>query len=169
MKVILYMAMSIDGKIAGSDDDVSWVEDEDVERMNTLMRETGVMLMGSNTYESLGDELPNDEALQIVLTRNEDLLNNNINNVRFYDKSIKSVLTDLAKEGYETVLLAGGGELNTSFLKEDLIDEIRIIIKPLVLGSGKPIFNDISTPKNFEFQSSEDLEYGSVELLFTKL
>jgi len=50
MKKIVYMAISLDGKITYNDDDTSWVPDDDVERFDKLMVDCGAMIMGSKTY-----------------------------------------------------------------------------------------------------------------------
>ena len=50
MKVILYMATSINGKTTGINDNTDWVEESDVQRMDSLMKKCGVMLMGTGTY-----------------------------------------------------------------------------------------------------------------------
>ncbi len=168
MKTILYMAISLNGKITGKDDDTSWVTPEDVERMDTLMTECGVMLMGSKTYQSFGDDLPNDKAYQIVVTNNQELLSKQQDNVTFTNKPLKEILNDIEAKGYKSVLIAGGSELNTSLIQEDLIDEIRLIVKPMILGSGKALFNDFEKYKNFKVVSTEQLPNGSVELTVSK-
>lgn len=168
MKNILYMAISIDGRITGKDGDTSWVEDSDVERMDSLMEECGVMVMGSKTYESFGDELPSDKALQVIFTNNNELLEKKEKNVRFTSENPQEVLESLHNEGFAEILIAGGAELNTSLIKENLIDEIRVIIKPLVLGSGKSLFNSLEEIKSFKLVNSEVLPYGAVELIFSK-
>ena len=45
----------------------------------------------------------------------------------------------LFKEGIKTILLEGGGNLNWSFIKNDLIDEIRLTIAPLIVGGKNAV------------------------------
>jgi len=162
------MACSIDGKTTYENDDTNWVESDDIERMDKLMIDCGVMIMGRNTYESFGDELPNDKALQVVLTNNSELLSRKIENVIFTNDNPKMIIENLIKKGFDKSILAGGAETNTAFLKENLIDEIRLIIKPLVIGKGKPLFNEIGEIKNFELVNVETLTNGSLELIYGK-
>jgi len=54
--------------------------------------------------------------------------------------SPKEALSLLEKEGFKPVLLAGGSNLNASFAKEGLIDEIIINIEPVIVGKGIPVF-----------------------------
>ncbi len=169
MKTILYMAISIDGKITTSNGDTSWVESPDIERMDSQMIKCRAMMMGSKTYKSFGDDLPNDKALQVIITNDSKLLSLNIHNVLFTNKPLVEVLNQLKSKGFESILLAGGGELNTSMINLDLIDEIRLIVKPIVLGKGKMLFNEVNGIKRFKFIKSENLTNGAIELSFEKV
>lgn len=168
MKKILFMTVSIDGKTTKGDDDTSWVSVTDIERMDILMCKSGVMVMGSNTYKSFGDDLPNNNALMIVFTNNKELLNININNVRFTSEKPNEVFKTLENEGYKEVMIAGGADLNTILLNNDLIDEIRLIVRPIVIGIGKTLFNKIDVIKNFKFNNFQNLENGTIEVSFVK-
>lgn len=163
MKTILFMAISLDGKTAGEDGDTSWVTDEDVKPMDELMVGCGVMIMGSKTYDSFGDELPNEQALQVVMTKRQDLLDKEQNNVIFTNESPQEVLAMLDKKGFERVMLAGGEELNSSFLKDGLLDEVWVIQKPLILGTGKSLF-EVNTKIEMELVEEEKLS-GNRRLL----
>ena len=164
MKTILYMVTSLDGRISYDKDDTSWVDEKTFELLASLMVECGVMLMGSETYRSFGDDLPNDKALQVVFTRNPELLATKIDNVRFTDRNPRDVLRDLELEGFTQVMFAGGENLNTTLFDEDLVDEIRLIVKPLVLGNGKLLSGELSKIKEFELISVEKLENGAMEM-----
>lgn len=61
--------------------------------------------------------------------------------------SPKSILTELGKLGIASVLLEGGSNLYTSFLKASLIDEICLFIAPKILGAGLPVFADLGNTK----------------------
>lgn len=162
------MAMSIDGKTTFAEDDVSWVSQKDIKRFDALMVECGVMIMGSNTYRSFGEDLPNDKALQVVLTNNERLLNQKKDNVLFTNLPLEKVLLKLETDGFTKALIAGGSILNTSLLRLNLINEIRIIVKPVILGTGKPLCNALEDVQHLNFVSAEELSYGAVELRFVK-
>jgi len=63
--------------------------------------------------------------------------------------NITKLLSILSKKGVKTVLLEGGGTLNRSFLKKNLIDEMIIALTPYVLGSKNTVslFEGISFPE----------------------
>lgn len=159
------MATSMTGKITSGADDTSWVELSDIERMDTLMIECGVMIMGKGTYESFGDDLPIGKALLVVMTHDQNLLTKNRDGLIFTSSSLKDVLILLEQKGYQKIMLAGGENLNSAFLQERLINEIRVIIKPLVIGQGKSLFN---IPKDLQLKliSSMPLSNNSIELAY---
>lgn len=168
MKTILYMATSITGKTTSGNDDTSWVQENDVERFDAVMTRCGAMVMGKATYESFGDDLPLGKALLVVMTHDKDLLAKNQDGLIFTASSPKEVLNMLESKGYQEVMLAGGESLNSAFLSDNLVDEIRIIVKPIVIGQGKSLFN---VPKDVSLKllNNTRLENGSIELSYEVL
>ena len=166
MRTILYMATSLTGKITSGENDTSWVEESDVERMDTEMVKCGVMVMGRTTYDSFGGDLPLGKALLVVMTHDKDLLSQSDDKLIFTDSTPKEILNMLEAKGYTSVLLAGGENLNSSFLKTNLIDEIRVIVKPLIIGNGKSLFNLPNYTQKLTFTTSTLLPDGVVELAY---
>lgn len=143
MKTILYMAMTVNGKIAGADDDTSWTSKEDWDGFRAMCKKTGNAVIGRRTYEVVkkeGTQL--GDILTIVLTRNPTLLSKKSLHTIFTDKHPRDVIAMLEKKDYKEALICGGGILNSAFLKEGLIDELYIDIEPLILGRGIPLFAD---------------------------
>lgn len=143
MKTILYMAMTVNGKVAGAGDDTSWTSKEDWDGFHAMCKKTGNAVIGRRTYEVVkkeGTQL--DDILTVVLTHDSTLLAKQSPHTIFTDKPPKDILTMLERKGFKEALIAGGGILNTVFLKESLIDEIYIDIEPLILGRGIPLFAD---------------------------
>ena len=139
MKVVLYMATTIDGFVAKKNGDSDWVSPSDTPIFEEKIKEAGCIVMGRRTYEVSGSDFPYKGALNIVMTSNGNLKSNDPN-VLFLNKHPKDVIEVVKKKGFQTLLIIGGGNLNGSFLKEGLIDEIYIDIHPLVLGSGIKLF-----------------------------
>lgn len=165
MKTILCMATSITGKTTSGNDDTSWVQESDVERMDAVMTRCGAMVMGKSTYDSFGDDLPLGKALLVVMTHDKDLLAKKQDGLIFTDSSPKETLNMLEGKGFQEVMLAGGESLNSTFLTENLVNEIKIIVKPLVIGQGKSLFD---VPKNMSLKllSNTTLKNGSIELVY---
>lgn len=143
MKTTLYMAVTVNGKIAGTGDDTSWTSKEDWDGFHAMCKKTGNAVIGRRTYEVVkkeGTQL--DHILTVVFSHDSTLLAKQSPHTIFTDKPPKDVLTLLEEKGHKEALVCGGGILNAAFLKEDLIDEIYIDIEPLILGRGIPLFSD---------------------------
>lgn len=142
MKVILYMATSINGRITVGASDSDWVADwKEFEKM---FLHCGNILMGKNTYKIWGDEFPDNRVLNVVMTSDQKLLKQKTaDNVIFTNKSPQQVIKLIAAKGHKQIMLIGGEKLNTSFLKANLIDEIWLDIHPLIIGKGLEVFANI--------------------------
>ncbi len=143
------MGITINGYIAKPDGDSQFTSEEDLKSFFDHSKSAGNIIMGKNTFIEASKQgyFPFPEALNVVLTH-EKLDNKWGQNVLFIDKSPKDVLALLKEKGFETAFLAGGGNINSSFIKEKLIDEIYIDVEPVVFGRGIPIFAE----SDFEFE-----------------
>jgi dihydrofolate reductase len=138
MKVILLMAMTLDGKIGLSPDHFpDWTGKEDKKLFATLSKRAGALIMGSKTFDTIGHPLPGRK--NIVLTR-DARRQAEWENLTFTDASPQAILKNLGKEGYSEVILAGGALVNSLFAEAKLIDEIIVTISPKIFGHGLSLF-----------------------------
>lgn len=140
MKVILYMAISANGMIARENDDTSFISKEEWNSYSSFVRKTGCLIIGHRTYNILTKqpefkEFKNVKIVVISHNKFTTLASNH-----FVAKSPKEAL-NILKE-FNSVIVAGGGILNSSFMKEDLVDEIFLDIEPKILGRGIKLFYD---------------------------
>ncbi len=157
MKVTLLMAITINGYIAGKDDDTDWVKD--IEALKETIADFGVIVMGRRTYEECMkySVFPYKGALNLVLTQDKAILSKLQENVLFSDKTPKEII-DLTKEkGFRKLLIVGGGHVNGSFLKDNLIDEINLDIHPMIMANGIHLFESDFPYKNLKFVSSKQI------------
>ena len=138
MKVILLMALTLDGKIGKTPDHFpDWTGREDKRLFVELSRKAGVVIMGSKTYDTIGSPLP--DRRNIIMTRDKSRVSR-WDNLVFTDAPPKAILEDLEREGFSEVILAGGALVNSLFAEEDLIDEIIVTISPKIFGYGISLF-----------------------------
>lgn len=143
MKTILYMGMTVNGKIAGVDDDTSWTSKEDWEGFRAMCKKVGNAVIGRRNYEMVKRENTQlGDILTVILTHDATLLAKRSTHTIFTNKQPRDVIAMLKDKGYKEALVCGSGILNSAFLKEGLIDEIYIDIEPLILGRGIPLFAD---------------------------
>ena len=144
MKVVLYMAMSANGMIANSDDDTSWISSEEWKSYSSAVRKAGCLIVGRRTYEILTQQPEfselKDAKLVVVSHEDRPLLDPN-HLVAHSPKEALGLLKD-----FDEVIVAGGGNLNASFLAKNLVDEIFLDVEPIVFGEGIPLFHG----QNFE-------------------
>lgn len=140
MKVTLVMALTLDGKI-GKDPDhfPDWTGKEDKKLFAEISKKAGVVIMGSKTFDTFGTPLPGRK--NIIMTRDKHR-KSDWENLVFTNKKSKEILEDLEKEGYATVILAGGALANSLFAEENLIDEIIVTISPKIFGYGLSLFSE---------------------------
>ncbi len=163
MKVILVMALTLDGKI-GKDvsDPVDWTGPADKKKFVQITKEAGVVIFGSTTFDSIGQPLPN--RLNIVLTRNKNRVSD-ADNLVYTDQDPEEVLHELEQKGYTSVALIGGSTINTLFARKNLVDEIYITIVPRLFGQGLSLFNG---PLDLQLRlvTTETIEEGYILLKY---
>jgi dihydrofolate reductase len=140
MKVILLMAITLDGRTGKGDNHfVDWTDKEDKRIFIQITKKAGVVIMGSRTFDTLGKPL--DGRRNIIMTRNASR-KSHWENLAFTDKSPESILNMLEQEGFSEAVLAGGPTVNSLFARKNLIDEIIVTISPLVFGFGTSLFTE---------------------------
>jgi dihydrofolate reductase len=138
MKVILLMAMTLDGRIGrDSQHFPDWTGKEDKRLFVEISRRAGVIIMGSKTYDTLEAPLPGRK--NIVMTRQQR--HSSFDNLIYTAQRPREIVAALEKEGYQEVVLAGGAQINSLFAADQMIDEIIVTISPLVFGCGLSMFS----------------------------
>jgi dihydrofolate reductase len=152
------MATSVNGIIAREDGQEDFLSDYGWQHFVKLSKQYGNFIVGHSTYEItkkyyVGHGLDDlKDIKKIVLSRQKDL---NLGPEYIVALSPTEALKILEDSGIETALVAGGSALNTSFAKENLINEVIVNVEPVVVGSGRPLF----APEDFEFK----LDLESIE------
>ncbi|NWH06401.1 dihydrofolate reductase family protein [Desulfobacter latus] len=165
MEVILLMASTVDGIIAkNSSQVVDWTGKADKKYYVEVTKKAGVMIMGSNTYDSIGRPLPG--RLNVVMTRDKSRQSDQ-DNLIFTDLPPAGILEDLERKGYTSVALVGGATVNTLFIRENLITQIHLTLVPRLFGSGLSLF---APPLDLDLEvsltSTKDLGDGHILLIY---
>lgn len=163
-KVILMMQVSLDGFIEGPDRDLSWhrVDDELHSHFNEELRTMGAFLDGRVTYELMADYWPTAdqdpsstdpeiEFARIWRDMPKIVYSRTLAEAGWNTEVVRDVVAEdivQLKEQPGGDLAVGGADLSASFRRLGLIDEYRIYVHPVVIGQGKPLFQqtDAMTP-----------------------
>ena len=141
MTVILFIAASLDGYIAGPDDDLSWLFTDADYGFSRFFTGIDTLVMGRGTYDvicSFG-VWPYPGKRTIVVSRSPDF-EVEPEDAELYCGDLPGLIEKLSSEDRQRVWLVGGGELVRSFLEQGLLDEISVSMHPILLGKGVPLF-----------------------------
>lgn len=163
MKTTLFMAVSINGYVAGQNDDTDWVKDTAL--LAKIIKEYGACVMGRRTYDIClhYNDFPFKNALNVVMTHDNTLINKSTGTEIFTDKGASEVIKIIEEKGIQQMIVLGGGNINGQFLSSSLIDEIIIDIHPLILNTGIKLFGDDFPRTNLELIESKVLTDGMVQ------
>lgn len=136
--------MTVNGKITRDvDPDVThWTSKEDQSLFSDLKKQYGVILMGSHTYSENRRRIRlSPGILRVVLTKNPDAYTDAsvAGQLEFSAEEPPQLVDSLKKRGYTKAMLAGGAQMNSSFLSAGLVDELRLTVEPTLFGTGKDL------------------------------
>ncbi|MWV42442.1 dihydrofolate reductase [Paenibacillus sp. HJL G12] len=172
-KVVLYIAMSLDGYIALPDDSVEWLNDVKGDGGDNGYADfygtVGTVIMGRLTYDivlKLSKDFPYADIPCYVTTRHPSRFGNT-SHATFTDEALTELVPRLKAQSEDAVWLVGGGQMVQAFMKEGLLDEAIIAVIPKVLGRGIPLFPEGTLPSTFELRDVE--QRGDIVMLHYKV
>jgi dihydrofolate reductase len=168
-KVIVHIAASADGFIAGPDGDLEWLTSRPAPKgfygMNAFMRSIDTMLIGRKTYEAslrMGAKF-DSKGRTIVFSRHAPPAGAP-SGVEFVNGAIGPFVSRLREHPGKNVWLMGGGDLIASFLDERAIDEFIVSVVPVFIGDGIPLLARRHRHVPLTLQSIERFDDGLVQL-----
>ncbi len=159
MKVILYMAITANGYIAKENDETPWY-DEEWKSFAKIVRKCKNMIIGRKTFEIMTKEGEFEKIgnpFTVVVSDKQK------ENSQFVD-SPKNAINTMNEKGFGKILIAGGGMLNSSFMKEGLIDEIYLDIEPFLFGKGIKLFAENEFETKLELLETKQLSKNTIQL-----
>lgn len=138
MRVILLMTTTVDGFISrDAGDPAAFADAYDKLFFDDATKKIGTVIYGMNSYRILGEPFP--DRLNIVLSTSPKIGQNIPGVLEFFSGTLQELLESLEQRGIHEIALIGGGQLNASFLVENLVDEIYVTVAPLLFGQGVTI------------------------------
>jgi dihydrofolate reductase len=167
-KVTYGGAISLDGFLAGPNEEIDWLRysDDVGEIMKESFRGVDTMLMGRKTYE-FAQKMGGGPPMKGVTTYVFSSSLSEVKDGELVGTDAADFVRDLkAKEGGD-ILVMGGGELGTSLIDAGLVDEIGFSIQPVILGGGIPAFRDLSHRVELELVETRAIKPGCVLVKYT--
>jgi dihydrofolate reductase len=158
MKTILIFVSSLDGKVTkwGEPNVRSWSSHQDQDYYKKVWNESRLIVMGSATYEA--DTFnPSPDHQIIVMTGHPDRYKNFEipGQMEFTNETPAELSSRFKIKGHQQMLVVGGPHIATSFLKEQLIDELWLTIEPKIFGIGVNFATDAKLDINLRLIQSE--------------
>jgi dihydrofolate reductase len=166
-KIILNLAISLDGFIADENGGVDWLNDFQAEDygMIEFFEQCGTAIMGSKTYEqalSFNSWFGKMDGVVFTSRKLPSFKNEIIN---FFSGDPVPVVEKLRKKEKDSWLV-GGGNLITSFIDLHLLDELIITLIPRLLGKGLALCPSISEISKLQLLDSKNHTDGVVQLKY---
>jgi dihydrofolate reductase len=164
-KVILNLAVSLDGFIEGPNGEFDWcMADQDYGLMDFMNRIDSIFIV-RKSYELILQmgENPYPDKLKYVFSRT---LKNVGGNTKLISQNIEEEVKNIIDQDGKDIWLYGGANLVTSFLNTGLVDEIQLAVHPILLSKGKSLFKDIKERKYFKLIDTKTYSSGLVQLFY---
>ena len=174
--VTLHMVSSLDGFIAKQDNSVSWLQDTgsvyeagvsiSEDEAAAFVTAIDCYVLGSRTYEhALELGWPYGDTPAVVVTGREWPPARK--SVEFYAGDLRTLVEVKLAPRYRNIWLVGGAMLCRRFLALGLVDEINLVIAPVLLGEGLRLFDGSPTEERWSLKDVVAYKNGFVELSYS--
>ncbi len=169
-KVILYIATSLDGYIAGKDDDISWLDPyNDVEYgYQQFFSTIGAIIEGRRTYDiEVASGWENAHHVpKIVLSRHIPERKPERQDITFINGDIAKALQKAKQVTDKNIWILGGVNVAQQFINEELVDEIIVSVVPVILGDGIRLFENIHKRISLSLIDVKKFDKGLAQLVY---
>jgi dihydrofolate reductase len=179
-KLILQMMISVDGYFEGPNHELDWhnVDDEFNELAISFLDTVDTLLFGRETYELMAGYWPTEHA-----TTDDPIVAAKMNSLRkvVVSRTLKSVawnnsalvkgnvvdeVRKLKQLPGKNVAIFGSSDLAAALTEQQLIDEYRIMVNPVILGAGKSLFDGLGRRQQLKLVESKVFRSGNVLLRY---
>ncbi len=182
-KVIASTFVSVDGFVVGPNEDISWVmnnfNDDMAKYAGDLMNSMSEVLLGRVTYEIMSHAWPNqteatspgadkmNHTPKIVFSRTLERAEwGTYGNARVVKDHPEEEIARLKGQPGQNMVIYGSANLVRNLTELGLIDEYQLLVHPIALGSGKPLFAGLPHQVNLRMLRTESFKNGVVVLYY---
>jgi len=177
-KIIVSNVVSLEGFFEGVHQEIDWftVDESFFEYARQLLNEVDTILFGRITYQMMATFWPNANDEDAVITHKMNHLPKIVfsktlkklewNNATIAKNNLSKEVKVLKEQAGKDIVIFGSGALVTQLTQLGLIDEYRIIINPLLLGKGNPMFKGIEDKIYLKLLKTKILDTGVVILYY---
>lgn len=179
-KLIMWNLMTLDGYFEGKQNwDLEFhntVWGKDLEQLSIeQLHSADYLVFGRVTYEGMAAHWKKEKGEIAELMNNipklvfsKTLKTVDWNNSTLINAHASTEISKLKAQGGKDMYVFGSANLSETFINDNLFDEYRIGIAPVILGSGRPLFKQGIASRNLSLVSSQQISPGGTVLKFTK-
>jgi dihydrofolate reductase len=179
-KVIVSNYMTLDGFFAGPHEELDWFvwDEETAADARELLGSVDTILFGRVTYELMAGYWPTatppEEDPVIIEAMNSlakivfstTLEKVGWHNSRLIKENMAAEIAKMKQQSGRDMVIFGSGSIVSALAQLGLIDEYRIFVNPVVLGSGKPLFKGIMERTRLQHLTTRTFRNGVVLLCY---
>jgi len=179
-KLLSFMVVTLDGYYEGPDGEFDWpnVDDEFNEFAISQMNDIDTLLFGRNTYEGMASYWPTPEAKEddpaitdrmntipkVVFSSTLDRAE--WQNTELVTGDVAETIAALKQQPGKDLAFFGSPTLTASLIEQGLVDELRVMVHPILLGAGKSLFSTLSRRVPVELLRTTVFHSGNVMLVY---
>ena len=182
-RLVAFTQVTLDGYFTGRNGDISWAHEgqQDAE-WNAFVAENasggGLLLFGRITYELMASYWPTPLAFEndpvvaegmnnlpkVVFSRTLDKVS--WSNTRLVKGDLAAEVRNMKQEPGEGIAILGSGSIVSQLTQAGLIDDYQIVVKPVVLGEGRTMFDGIKEKLTLKLTKTRAFTNGNVLLCY---
>jgi dihydrofolate reductase len=173
-KINAWLYVTLDSVIEAPE---KWViaDDDMFAAMEADYAKSDALLLGRQTYETFaaswperGSEVPNADWMNNTrkYVASTTLESPEWNNSTVIEGDVAEAVARLKQEDGKDIMVNGSGALVRTLMRNHLLDELRLFVHPVVVGSGRRLFDDESDPVEFALVDSHAYDNGVISLTY---
>jgi len=173
-KINAWLYVTLDSVIEAPE---KWViaDDDMFAAMEADYAKSDALLLGRRTYETFaaswperGSEVPNADWMNNTrkYVASTTLESPEWNNATVIEGDVAEAVARLKQEDGKDIMVNGSGALVRTLMRNHLLDELRLFVHPVVVGSGRRLFDDESDPVEFALVDSHAYDNGVISLTY---
>jgi dihydrofolate reductase len=173
-KINAWLYVTLDSVIEAPE---KWViaDDDMFGAMEADYAKSDALLLGRRTYDTFaaswperGSEVPNADWMNNTrkYVASTTLKSPKWNNSTVIEGDVAEAVARLKLEDGTDIMVNGSGALVRTLMRNHLLDELRLFLHPVVVGSGRRLFDDESDPVELALVGSHAYESGVISLTY---
>jgi dihydrofolate reductase len=163
-KIILNLAISLDGLIEGPNGEYDWCLDDQDYGLTDFFNSIDAIFIGRKSYDMISaqpDMFPGKKLYvfsdTLIPGQNEDIA---VISTANFNHAVEAIMNEAGKN----IWLFGGASLVSAFVDKRWITELQFSVHPIILGAGKPLFENITEKVELQFIRQQVYDSGLVQL-----